>query len=181
MKSLSGRDQALVVLLPLRIRTEIDLWRKAHDPNYGSVPPHITVAYPPFVPEEQWPSVQPTVRDCLSQFHPFQIRLQGLGTFETDHYVLWLQVHDDGQLSLIRAALMGCLPQYVSPLPFDYVPHVTAGIFGSQSEMDSVREAMRVGMRPRRFTVHQLTYLARDQRGAWCACSPVILGVRDRL
>jgi 2'-5' RNA ligase len=181
MKKLSGKDRALVVLLPLRIRTEIDLWRKAHDPNYRSVPPHITVAYPPFVPEEQWPAVQPAVRECLSQFHPFQIRLGGLGTFETDHYVLWLRVHDEGQLAGIRAALMRCLPQYVSPLPFDYVPHVTAGIFGSQSDMDNVREALRAGMRLRRFTVHRLTYLAPDQRGAWCACSHLPLGGKDKL
>ncbi len=177
MKTLNPQDRGLVALLPLHIRAAVDIWRRAHDPNSDVVPPHITVAYPPFVPEEQWPGVRLAVRQCLSRFHPFQILLHGLGTFETDHYVLWLRVEDEGQLSRIRAALMHCLPQYVPALPFDYVPHVTIGIFESRSDMDKVQEVVRPNMKPQRFTVRRLTYLSPDQRGVWSVCSHIPLGV----
>jgi 2'-5' RNA ligase len=176
MKTLDPQDRALVVVLPRRIRAEIDIWRQAHDPNYGIVPPHITVAYPPFVPEEQWPGLRLAVRHCLGQFRPFQILLHGLGTFETDHFVLWRQVEDQGWLSRIRAALMLCLPQYMPPLPFAYVPHVTIGVFQSRPDMDKVWEAMRVDMKPRRFIVRRVAYLSPDQRGGWSVCGHVPLG-----
>jgi 2'-5' RNA ligase len=176
MTTLNPRDRALVALLPQRMRAEIDIWRKAHDPNYDVVPPHITVAYPPFVPQQQWPSVQPIVQQCLSQFEPLQILLHGLGTFADDNYVLWLRVEDKGQLSHIRAALMRCLPQYVPPLPFEYVPHVTVGVFQSRTNMDRVQEAMRAAIKPRRFTVRHLTYLSADERGGWSVCSHIPLG-----
>ena len=177
MKTLNPQDRALVVVLPARIRAEIELWRRVPDPNYGIVPPHITVAYPPFVPKEQWPGLRLVVRQCVRQFHPFQILLHGLGTFETDHFVLWLRVQDQGWLSSIRTALMDCLPQSVPPLPFEYVPHVTVGIFQSRSDMDRVQEAMRADMQPRRFTARYLTYLSPDQRGVWSVCSHVPLGI----
>lgn len=177
MKTLNPQDRALVALLPERIRAEIDIWRQAHDPNYGIVPPHITVAYPPFVPAEQWPDLRLVVWQCLRQFQPFRILLHGLGTFETEPYVLWLGVADQGWLSRIRTALMDRLPQSVPPLPFEYVPHVTVGIFQSRSDMDRVKEAMRADMQPRRFTARHLTYLSPDQRGAWSVCSHVPLGI----
>jgi 2'-5' RNA ligase len=176
MKTLDPQDRALVVVLPARIGTTIDACRRAHDPNYDIVPPHITVVYPPFVPENQWAGLRPVVRRCLGQFRPFQIRLHGLGTFETDHHVLWLRVEDQGQLSRIQAALMQCLPQYVLPLPYGYVPHVTLGVFQSRSEMDQVQEAMCADLKPRRLTVRYLAYLSPDKRGSWCVCSRVPLG-----
>jgi 2'-5' RNA ligase len=177
MKTLNPHDRALVAVLPRRIRAEIDRWRQVHDPNRDILPPHITVAYPPFVPEEQWPGERLAVRQCLGQFRPFQILLYGLGTFETQHLVLWLRVEDQGWLSTIRAALMHCLPQYMPPLPFRYVPHVTIGVFESRSDMDKVQEAIRADMKPRRFTVRHLTYLCPDQRGVWSVCSRVPLGI----
>jgi 2'-5' RNA ligase len=155
---------------------DINQWRRPYDPNYGIMAPHITVAYPPFVPEEHWTAMRLAVRQCLSQSGPFRILLRGLGAFEGDHHVLWLRVEDGGQLSRIRAALMHCLPERVPPLPFEYVPHVTLGVFESRAELNQAEEAMRVQMKPRRFTVHRLTYLSPDEQGVWSVCSHVPLG-----
>lgn len=179
MKTPNPQDRALVVLLPERICADINTWRRAHDPNYGIMAPHITVAYPPFVPEEHWPTMRLAVRQCLGQSRPFQVLLRGLGTFENSHYVLWLRVEDEGQLSRIRAALMHCLPERVPPLPFEYVPHVTIGVFESRSDLRKAEEAMRAQMKPRRFTVRRLTYLSPDERGVWSVFSHVPLGIRD--
>lgn len=179
MKTPDPQDRALVVVLPERICAQIDVWRQAHDPNYGIMPPHITVAYPPFVPADQWPAMRLVVRQCLSQFPPFQILFRGLGTFEADQCVLWLRVEDGGRLLRIRAGLMHCLPECVPPLPFEYVPHVTLGVFKSLSKLQEAELAMRDRMKPRRFTVRRLTYLSPDKHGVWSVCSHVPLGIRD--
>lgn len=179
MKTLDPQQRALVVLLPERVSAEINPWRRAHDPNYGIVPPHITVAYPPFISEQQWPVLRSTVRQCLGRFRPFRILLHGVGAFEADSHVLWLQVQDDGWLSRIRSALMRCLPEYVPPLPFEYVPHVTLGVFDSPLHLAQAQDAIRAQMKPHRFTVRRLTYLSPDQHGLWCVCSHVPLGIRD--
>ena len=178
MKTPNPKDRALVVVLPKRLCADIDTWRRAHDPNYDLVPPHITVAYPPFVPEEEWPRLRLGMRYCLGRFHPFQVLLDGLGTFENNSHVLWWKVQDEGHLSRIRASLMRCSPGHVPPLPFGYVPHVTIGVFESKSELDKVREAMRA-LKSRRFTVRRLTYLSPDERGVWSVYSHVPLGSRE--
>ena len=179
MRTLNREDRALVALLPKRIWAEINTWRRAYDPNYGPVPPHITVAYPPFVPEEQWSSLQLVVRQCLAQFRPFQILLGGLGTFENDHCVLWLRVEDKGQLSCIRAGLMRCLPEHVPPLPFAYVPHVTLGIFESRIDLANAKQTIGAQVKSQRFTVRRLTYLSPDEHGVWSVYSHVPLGMRN--
>ena len=179
MTAVQHKDRALVVLLPERISAAINPWRRAHDPNYDIVPAHITVAYPPFIPEEQWPSQRSVVRRCLGRFRPFRIVLHGLGDFETESHVLWLQVEDGGWLSRIRAVLMQCVPQYMPPLPFEYVPHVTIGVFDSPADLAEVRDAMRAQIKPRRFTVRRLTYLSPDEQGIWCVCSQIALGSGD--
>lgn len=179
MRTLNAQDRALVVLLPKRLWPAINIWRREHDPNYGLVLPHITVAYPPFVPEEQWSRLRPGLRQCLGRFHPFRVLLHGLGTFENDSHVLWLQVRDGGHLSRIRAALMHCSPEHVPPLPFGYVPHVTIGVFQSRSELEQMQEAMGSQVRPRFFTVRHLTYLSPGEDGVWSVCRHIPLGMRD--
>jgi len=176
MRTPDSADRALVILLPKRIWGEVNRWRQAYDPNYSIFPPHITVVYPAFIPAEQWSSLRLAVRQCLAQFRPFQIGLDGLGTFEDKHYVLWLRVDDGGQLSRIRDSLMHCLPQHVPPSAFAYVPHVTIGAFESQAELHTANEALRT-LKPRRFTVRHLTYLFPDAHGVWSIYSHVALGI----
>ena len=179
MKTPDPQDRALVVVLPERICAQIDTWRQAYDPNHGIMPPHITVAYPPFVPEEQWRGLRRVVGQCLGGLGPFQVVLQGLGVFETDECVLWLRVEDGGELAQVRASLMHCLPQYVPPLPFEYVPHVTLGVFDSPSALKMAMLAMGDQLRPQRFAVRRLSYLSPDENGVWSVCRHVPLGIRN--
>ena len=179
MKTPDPQDRALVVVLPERICAQIDTWRQAYDPNHGIMPPHITVAYPPFVPEEHWSGLRQAVRQCLGQFRPFQVLLGGLGAFGAEECVLWLRVEDGGQLLRIRASLMHCLPHYVPPLPFEYVSHVTLGVFNSLAGLQEAELAIGGQVKPRRFTVRRLTYLSPDEEGVWSVCSHVPLGYGD--
>ena len=169
-------DRSLAVLPPDEICTQIDRWRRLYDPLFELVPPHITVAYPPFVSEEEWPAVQPALARCLGEFSPFSIRLQGLGSFSGDSFVLWLKPQDGGNLVRIRARLEEQFPQYVRALPFDYVPHLTIGSFRSEAGLNVAREVVQAEIVPSQFEVDELVYLSPDHRGVWCICQRVALG-----
>jgi len=169
-------QRGLAILPPRRISTPIDKWRRAYDPLFAFVPPHITVAYPPFVPEEDWPAVQSELARCLSSFSPFRIRLRGLGTFSGETFVLWLRPEDDGTLVRMHARLAEEFPQYVPALPFDYVPHLTIGCFEAEDELQRAQQTVEAEMVARQFLVRELIYTSPDQGGAWRACQRLALG-----
>jgi 2'-5' RNA ligase len=127
--------RALVALLPHQVNVEIDRWRGRYDPNFEEVPPHITVAYPPFVPEEEWPSVQPTVAKCLEWFAPFCVKLEHLGVFWGSLSYLWFSPEDGGSFSRIHQALAQLLPEHMPDRHHPYRPHVTVGVFASNREL----------------------------------------------
>jgi len=169
-------QRGLVVFPPLRISAQIDRWRRIYDPLFELVPPHITVAYPPFVPEEDWPAVQPALARCLSSFSPFRIRLQGLGVFSGDTFVLWLRPEDGGTLARLRARVAEEFPQYVPALPFDYVPHLTIGCFETEDELRRAQQAIEAGMVPCHFLVKELVYTSPDHGGDWGVYQRLALG-----
>jgi 2'-5' RNA ligase len=176
MKQPVPGGRGLVVLTPDEVSSVLDRWRHLYDPNYELVPPHITVAYPPFVPEEEWPEAREAMIRCLSQFRPFEIQLRRLGAFSGDSHYLWLKPEDGGHLSRIHTELLARFPHYVPPLPFKYQPHLTIGVFDSQHALRCARRAVREELTPLHFTVTELVYLSPDSRGVWCVCSRVPLG-----
>jgi len=61
-------DGALGVFFPKEVSLSIDKWRRVYLRQHGEISPHITVAYPPFVRLEEWPSVRPAIVECLGRF-----------------------------------------------------------------------------------------------------------------
>jgi 2'-5' RNA ligase len=182
LTALVAGHRGLAIFPPRRISTQIDKWRRVYDPLFALVPPHITVAYPPFVPEEDWPAVQPELARCLSSFFPFHIRLRWLGTFSGETFVLWLRPEDDGTLVRIHARLAEEFPQHVPALPFDYVPHLTIGCFEAEHELRRAQQAVEDEIVPRQFLVKELMYTSHDQGGTWCVCQRLALGApQDKL
>jgi len=172
--------RALVVLVPGSISDEIDRWRSRYDPNFQIVPPHITVAYPPFIPPGEWDEMRPIVGRCLKRFAPFHVQLEHLGVFWGSPSYLWLALEDGGSFSRIRQALEQLLPKYMPTLPSAYIPHVTIGAFSSHYDLLTAKEEVRAAWKPRHFGVTELVYMALDQRGVWCVCSDLPLGSTDR-
>jgi len=176
MRQPAPGDRGLVVLPNDDVTVRVDSWRRSYDANYGIVPPHITVAYPPFVPEEEWPEVRAAIIECMSQFWPFEVRLRCLGAFSGDSYYLWLKPEDGGNLVRIHAELVTHFPRYVPPLPYKYQPHLTIGVFDSQQALRTARRAVRKELTPLEFVVKELVYLSPDSRGVSFVCSRVPLG-----
>jgi 2'-5' RNA ligase len=85
------RNSGLGIFLPPEASELANAWRRRYDPSFDLLAPHITLAYPPFVPPEVWLAVKPAVRSALAAFRPFQITLQSTGVFAGNPYVLWLK------------------------------------------------------------------------------------------
>jgi 2'-5' RNA ligase len=169
-------DRALVALVPDTLVLEVDRWRGLYDPNHNIIPPHITVAYPPFVPEEEWPSVSPAIAECLRQFAPFRIDLKELGMFGGQPYYLWLSPEDNGNLARIHSTLVECFPRYAAELPFDYRCHLTIGVFDSLEELVEAEARVEAQWQPCHFEVQHLVYMSPDSQGLWCVCGRLRLG-----
>ena len=139
----------------------INHWRQHYDPAFASLEPHITLAYPPFVPLEQWPQVKPAVIACLAGIEPFRITLRGLGfpasTPGTPN-VLWLKPEDGGRLARIRRRLETQLPGYVPPMATPYVAHVTIGFIQGDDFLRQAYAWVQAELHPIEFTVSEIVY-----------------------
>lgn len=176
MRQTGPENRGLVVLFPEEVSADIDKWRRIYDPRYQMVPPHVTVAYPPFISQREWPLLRPALVECLSRFQPFRIQLKELGAFAGSPHVLWLKPEDNGNLVRIHAALAERLPEHVPALPFDYVPHVTIGTFESEGELFRAQEAILSEWKPCHSQVNELVYMSSDSDGVWCVCTRLPLG-----
>ena len=140
----------------------INHWRQHYDPAFASLEPHITLAYPPFVPLEQWPLVKPAVLACLAGIEPFRVTLRGLGKFPSNTpdgpTVLWLKPEAGGRLARIRQALEKQLPAYVPPRPIPYEAHVTIGFIQGDDFLRQAYAWVQAELHPIEFTVSEITY-----------------------
>jgi 2'-5' RNA ligase len=166
--------------LPRQISARIDRWRSRYDPSFRNVPPHITVTCPPFVPHEEWERVQPLAVRCLARFAPFRVQLEHLDVFWGSPSYLWLAPEDGGSLTRIHQALTQLIPEYMPPLPFVYLPHVTIGAFSSDCDLLVAKEAIHSAWKPCLFELTELVYTAPDERSVWCVCSHLPLGSVER-
>jgi 2'-5' RNA ligase len=173
-------DSALAFLIPSGPRRQIDLWRRAYDTYYGLIPPHITIAYPPFVPEKDWPALRPELRKTLRAFQPFEVVVRELGSFPGDPGVLWLKPEDGGNLTRIHAGLLQRFGPLVPPSTLEYVPHLTIGFFDSSDALSRARQSVELTLKPMRFTLRRLAYAVLAENNAWRLCDQLPLGVRTR-
>ena len=169
-------DGALGVFFPKEVSLSIDKWRRVYLRQHGEISSHITVAYPPFVRLEEWPSVRPAIVECLGRFDPFEVTLRNLGAFTGPPHVLWLKPEDGDQLSSIHTALAKRWANYVPAGRFDFVPHVTVGLFDTQEALSKAREAILAEIVPLCFRVDELSYVVRGDNGVWCVYEQLVLG-----
>jgi len=169
-------DSGLAAEVPPEVAVVINRWRRIHLPDHPQIAPHVTVAYPPFVPEEDWLSLRLAVAECLRAFQPFQVTLAEPGAFAGEPHVLWLKPEDGGRFSRIREALAERLPDYFPPMLWEYVPHVTIGPFDTQEALAQARQLVESEWRPMRFEVSELVYAVMLADGTYRIADRVALG-----
>jgi len=173
-------DSALAFLVPSGLRRQIEWWRRAYDPYYGLIPPHITIVYPPFVPESEWPVLRPAVREALRAFRPFDVVLRRLDAFPGNPSVLWLKPEDGGNLARIHSRIIQQFASHIPPATLDYVPHLTIGFFVSPDALSRARESVALALKPMQFTLRRLAYAVLGENNTWRLCDQLPLGVGTR-
>ena len=172
-------DGALFVLPSQRVQAKIVPWRRRYDPeHWRSLPPHITTVGHPFVRQEDWPAMQPTLAACLQPFQSFWIELAELSVFESPQAVLWFRPDDGGMLARIHATLAEQFPAQVQAGLLGFVPHLTVGLFDSLAAMTQAKTTIAASWRPLRFWVRSLCYATLHDDRIWRTCEGLPLGGR---
>lgn len=167
MTKVAPGDSALVIFPTKEISVEIDKWRRVYDPNHKTIPPHMTIAFPPFISEKQWLLKRENFTTLFRTFGPFKITLQKLGYFKGDSFVLWLESKDGGNLLRIHTALQEQFPEYVPSSQVEYIPHMTIGFFESERALLQAKEVILAEWKTVQFIVYKLLYVALGDDGIW--------------
>jgi len=138
-----------------------------YDPSYPALVPHLTLAYPPFIPRNGWETVRDEFAALLSRFSPFTITLNEVGMFESPWRVLWLKPLEQGRLQRLRTALEKKFPVQIPEFPVLYQPHVTIGVFPDEESLAAAREQVRSELKPISFEARTVDYLVKDPDGIW--------------
>jgi 2'-5' RNA ligase len=169
-------DSALGFFPPGEISGEIDRWRRIYDPHHEGIRPHITVAYPPFIPEKDWAMNRPALAEFLEDYPPFSIMLKELGTFAGSPAVLWLRPEDGGRLTRLHDALVALLPAYTLTSPLGYVPHLTLGFFDTPEALAEAQKVILSEIKPLHFEADELIYMVFGDDDVWHTCDRLALG-----
>lgn len=158
-------DNALGIILPDQLCRIIDPWRKEYDPFYEIFPPHITLIYPPFITPREWEKLKPELQKLLQHFFQFDICLNELGNFNSEqNWVLWIKPEDNGCLHLLRKLIVNRFWEYISIMPFDYIPHVTVGRFDSYQDYLLAEKRVKNELVPMKFKLKTIHYLIFDDK-----------------
>jgi 2'-5' RNA ligase len=160
-------DSALACFLPGQLAEMVDRWRTRFDPHVGSIAPHITVTYPPFIPQNDWLRFRGEVTACVAGFTPFEVDLNSTGVFDETPLVLWLHPDDGGHFAHMHGVLSTRFPQYMPPSPFDYIPHVTIGFFETREALEQAQRTVMRELQPMHFQVKALALGVLDADMKW--------------
>ena len=157
----------LGIFLSGMLARRVNRWRQLYDPYFQKLDPHITLAYPPFIPAAQWPAMRSAIIECLRSFPAFRVRLEGVGIFEGKPLVLWINPQDGGVLLRMRQKLEACFPDFVPRMPFDYQPHLSVGFFQDADALLRAQAQLEAGWRPISFTARELMYAVQTGAEEW--------------
>jgi len=157
----------LAILVPPSSSRRINRWRRVYDPSYPALVPHLTLAYPPFVPPNGWETLRNDFAALLSRFSPFSITLNEVRTFESPWRILWLKPQEQYRLMRLRTALEKKFPVQIPEFPVLYQPHVTIGLFSDEAALAAAREQVRSEFKPIAFEAQTVDYLVQDLDGIW--------------
>ncbi|MCY1041859.1 RNA repair domain-containing protein [Corallococcus sp. bb12-1] len=156
---------ALVLIPPEDVWAPIQALRKKHDSKFQRWMPHITLLYP-FVPEEDFETVEALLADALQGIEPFDVTLSAFGLFEhRANATAWLR--PDAQpadaLAALHAKLVAALPECSASAHGGFTPHLSVGQLALSPDEDPARTlaGWQRSWRPLKFAVGELCLIRR--------------------
>jgi len=163
----------LAIMLPEGATGQIACWRARFDPYHLTIPPHITVMYPPFVSQSEWQVERTALAQRLAGFPVFDVILARTGAFLAPRHVLWLQPEDGGMTRLLEATVREHFGLPPAPPPYEFTPHVTIGFFDDEAALRQAEAEVMAAITPIVFRVTAATYLFGREDGTWQVGDPL--------
>ncbi|RKH27624.1 endonuclease [Corallococcus praedator] len=156
---------ALVLIPPESAWAPIQALRKKHDAKFQRWMPHITLLYP-FVPEEDFETVEALLVDALQGVEPFDVTLSAFGLFEhRANATAWLRPDEQpqGALAALHAKLVAALPECAASAHGGFTPHLSVGQLALSANGDHARalSVWQRSWRPLKFAVGELCLIRR--------------------
>ncbi len=167
---------ALLIIPPSAACDRIDSWRRRFDPHSEHIPPHITIAYPPFIPADKWFILSLDLAETFRSIPPFEITLDSVEIFTGIPQGLWLRPQQDTGLTQVRSLLETCFPNYVQAMPDGFSPHMAVGEFEQAPALEAARVELAAGWRPLSFLVDRVFFAIQQAGGRWQVRDSVRLG-----
>jgi 2'-5' RNA ligase len=172
-------DGVLALVLPEELFPRINAWRVRYDPAHMQIPPHVSIAYPPFVREPDWQAERPPLAELLAAFPAFDVNLHETGAFLAPDHVLWLKPDDGGMFARLESAVRNHFGLPPSPPPFEFTPHVTLAFFDTEASLRRAETEIAVDLAaagPMRFRTERIIYLVMRGPGDWQVADELPLG-----
>lgn len=167
---------ALALMLPAAATRQIAGWRAAYDPYHLTIPPHITVMYPPFVPPVDWSDERPGLARLLTDFPAFDITLATTGTFLAPNCVLWLNPEDRGLIRRLETTVREHFGLPPSPPPYPFTPHVTLGFFADEAALRRAELEINTTLTPVTFRAERAACLVYQPDRSWRLADEIPFG-----
>jgi 2'-5' RNA ligase len=171
-----SKQTNLSVFPPEAINDLVDVWRRTYTPSTVRIAPHITLVYPPFIPQERWPLFRLELNECLAGFSPFDVSLNKVESFPGNPLILWLKPEDNGQLALLRKTLETQFPNEIAPFPIRFQPHLTIGLFEDPVFLAQAFARVQAELIPMSFQVDRIFFCTQVETGQWWVKDYVQLG-----
>ena len=107
----------------------IEKWRKAYDPLYGLIPPHITLCFP-FESEITTSELIHHMQTVLEDISCFKLVLNGYRMHKQEYLFLEVTAGRESIINCHQRLYSGKLKDYFEPNQ-SYAPHLTIGRFQS--------------------------------------------------
>ncbi len=158
----------LAVMLPPSAAAQVLALRQSVELDGDFLDPHITLAYPPFVPYGHWGAVRNQFLRLLAGVPAYPVELNEVCTFTAVSNVVWLKPEDGGATRRLRDLLEATFPAFVPPPgELGFVPHVTLGVFETQEEMREVEQRVRAVLKPVHFVANEVRLARRITPVLW--------------
>ncbi len=157
----------LAVMLPVEVTGQIAGWRGRFDPYHLTIPPHVTVMYPPFVSRSEWQIEREALARRLAGFPAFDVILARTSAFLAPRHVLWLHPEDGGMIRRLEATVREHFGLPPAPPPYEFTPHVTIGFFDDEAALRQAEAEVMAALTPIVFRVTEATYMFGKEDGTW--------------
>jgi 2'-5' RNA ligase len=162
---MARRDFGVAFGIPEPWTSELQGWReRLGDPNAAGIPPHITLLPPTSLPADTLHDVEEHLRVVAAGERPFELHLQGSGTFRPVSPVVFVPLAQ-GTTDCARVQTKVHTGPLAGELSFPYHPHVTVAHDLPEPTLDDAFVAL--SDYEARFTVWGFTLFEQDPHGIW--------------